>query len=665
MKLDISKYLKNYIRDKFQVYCDNLDQKEFVSLINTIALDTSFKSYSVDQVLKGEVDTIIDDLVDKYTEIRLVYLKNYIKDKFQLYCRNLGQEEFMSFVNAIVLDASFKSYDINRVLKGDTDSVIDDLVDKYAKVKLTNVWANFRTLCDYVKSVIVSRSKDMGGISDLLLENISRDIALSCATSTNSIDYSSFMNGSFDDIFLNNFETQCNVIWNSCFEHAKRTVENANIAIGVDNSSFDNLITSVISSMLSKYDINDIIKGMYDDQILKRFNFYYKKMSEAVQKHVTNVLYDMLNLVDIDEKKVISEMTKKAMETGEISALEIISGKKDRYIENFANSHKIVVVKPEVKSTDPVMYIYDFISKNNSTNLSDDELEKMANKINIDLNDKYRYTPNDILLGKHDNFIRILFNQYVMKRSSVKNDTTPEKIKHNTKKRRIQRSGCALMLLGVLAGSALVGGIGYTIVDHLSDQIEYNSAISYVSDTIDDYSYSPIFTIHNDEFKPTGDNVIDFYLDVRHLDDDNFNYLGFYRAYDYVRDNRLAVMDNMLKYVKTKVNDDTNLRGLNVSNSSYLSFVCDRLEDMGCEKITKDKYRSVVEAYEDIMRSQMDDIPYDYLDSEQKEIVNEIMELYREYSEECMIELAESLKEEKIVTLDKQDFAGLGSGRRM
>ena len=121
-----------------------------------------------------------------------------------MYYAAIHPQEFEEFVKNIALNSAIKERGLNAVLAGETDKIINGLVVEYAKLRLTNTWANFGSLCNYIKDIIVKTvEEDASKLNEATLNDIVREIALGVCVNSKK-EYSEYMIGSYDKIFLTN-----------------------------------------------------------------------------------------------------------------------------------------------------------------------------------------------------------------------------------------------------------------------------------------------------------------------------------------------------------------------------------------------------------------------------------------------------------------------------
>ena len=211
------------------------------------------------------------------------------------------------------------------------------------------------------------------------------------------------------------------------------------------------------------------------------------------------------------------------------------------------------------------------------------------------------YTDNQIVSSDMKNMVVSFIDDFFINRearieaarNSVKNNSSPSKIKAKRNKRMMNKSIATVLLFASLIG--LAGNGVYQMTTELRD-IKAKQNVTM----IDDHYYSNINTIYAESFEPTADNIISTFDEYGKFDNENFQYLGFYQAYRSVKQDRLYIMDNMLSEIRRDVRNDNSHRNLSsaiIYNGCYLDFMYDRLYEMGFEEITNDKYQDLLNDY--------------------------------------------------------------------
>ena len=130
----------------------------------------------------------------------------------------------------------------------------------------------------------------------------------------------------------------------------------------------------------------------------------------------------------------------------------------------------------------------------------------------------------------------------------------------------------------------------------------------------------------------------------------NYDYLGFYRAYENVRDDRLYIMDTMLNIARNEIvkkESGTEFQKNISSASCYLEFAIDRLEDMGCEEIKDQKYHNALFEYLKVKNEHPGDEVLQHMKNSDRRVIEDIMQKYQDYSSELLKEFGEIRQEQK------------------
>lgn len=602
------------------------------------------------------------------------YLKKYICSKYPMYYVKNNEKLFVSFIHKIAKDFLFterlanicdeEQISVSDALNdGKLDKTIDSLVDQYAQIEMTYVWANFGTLFNYVKDVVIRKASAAGELGLKTIDSICKDIAVSLIQN-NELDYSYYMNRAYDDILINHFDSRCEEICEKCYLYVKDIIKKSGINVGVDEKNYLYLIENVTINMLRERDADDILNRVCDEEVLKKFKAKLSGLRKSVKKHITTVLNQIIPLVGIPVDDVVRKITQMAMDTGEIDAQGLLNGKYDDFIENYANKRRL-----ENDPSNAIRYIYNRIKPMNVGVIPKETLMEIAAKICFILHDKHHFAYKDIEQGKHDSIISDVFISERIRYNSIKQKNIDRKIRHNTKKRKLSKTRLALLTLALGVSLSVVAAVGYGTVNLVQDVSE---AIQSIGDQrkinevnrIDDFDYSYIYIKTNDNVKPTALNALEFYSKLVEIGYDGmgYDYLGFYRAYDNVREDKLYIMDYMLSYVEMEAQKNPkysdflwNFKG----DTCFLDFACDRLYEMGFTEIRDDKYEAALNAYEYAKRNYSNEKPMDKVSDENKKIIQEIMNKYAEYSRRQEAALGQKLMDEPDVSIS------LISGRKI
>lgn len=255
----------------------------------------------------------------------------------------------------------------------------------------------------------------------------------------------------------------------------------------------------------------------------------------------------------------------------------------------------------------------------------------------------------DSLQGYGEKKANVSSELQFIRRNSVSEKEKDTKIQYQPKMRKMSRQSLLLLLSAI---SSFSQGLENVARDTKKFTEESKSKLKV--DEVDDFDY-PLRRYFGslEIFEATVQNVLDFYDKVSKYDNVNYNYLGLYRAYDHITHDKLAIMNGVLHILKKRVAADakySELYNKMLPNNSYLSFIYDRLCDMGCEEIQEEKYASVIGVYEGYLVDYPGEVSYELLTSHQKKLVNEILKLYGKYSEQYTIMLGTELRNEEELT---------------
>lgn len=426
----------------------------------------------------------------------------------------------------------------------------------------------------------------------------------------------------------------------------KNYVKNAiygNYSVAYSEDTLNYLVDVIVNKLMKSYTYDDLMRGKVEKEIGLIYEGAFSELCNKMREYVKSYLINsIMPLMDVREGEIAEKMVKAIMTGSKYNATDLFLGKYDTLIENSAMHYEQEAKKNRPNSA---TYIFKIILNEDET-LEDYVIQAYAAKIEQILRNRGLHA-SDIVSGKYDNEIVVLYRRIVMRNNSVKTDeaprkgNNPNKMKHTPNKRKWWFGQRFLIIVALLA-SLGIGSFGYAVVDGIVDGVKGHNAGQAVNN-FDGYSYTLIHTKYTDAYKPTAQNVLDFYSKVCEFGDSNYDCLGFYRAYSNVADNRLAIMDNMLSLVKNNARQNDKYSGLYnlIGNSScYVEFACDRLVDMGCEEIQNEKYAEAVAAYKDAkIDANGDEIPFNLLSKKDQRLIEKIMEMYREYSEQWQIEL--------------------------
>lgn len=631
MNLKISNYLHHYIQEKYPMYYEAITKKDFMSFVNAIASNPLFNKYSVDTIESGAKNDIIDKLVDQYARIQ-VYdvwennvcqnLKSYVLENFPMYCKFLDDSQLSLLLKSVVENDAFvnKKYGIPEILSGEVNELVDELVEQYVQLKLTDIWANYENLCNHIKKLIIDSKNDK------LFDDVNQELCLNERTLDSIVEKMAnvfiqgsekqinYMNRSYDQIFLINFDSFFDGIKEECRDYIEKYVDKAEINIS-NVIVREYLLDRVMNVILFEYDITDILSGEYDDKIVISYKECFNTMKEEVISFIKHYLVENIDFGDmlgISEDKIIAHFIND--NNFEESFIRMSSGKFGDDIRKYVMVEKKNALEGDNKT------------------------------------DRIEVVPSTLMTYDSD----------MRKENSVKSSkpNVPDRVKYNSRKRKMRKSLFTLLLVGTVTAASLgVGKVVYNRVDDFVGDVKYSSAVRQfeqfgVADS------DMIFTVHSDQYEEAVDNVIDFYTFCKRLGLNNPTEfcLGFNLVRNQVRsEDTLSVMDKLLDSVKSKVNSVSGMEDLkNAINDDtcFLSFAYDLLLEMDCDEIKKDKYYKLVTDYANAMNianGNPETTAYDYLSESNKKLASKMMDLYWEYSKDCAVELGNKINDNMYV----------------
>lgn len=545
------------------------------------------------------------------------YVKKYFKTRFPEKCLMLENEE----INNIVIEVckELKAYNRNLVLESRVDEVIFELLNGFVKKYRSKMWTDTINLENYVSEYI-------------------------------------------DKNFSSNRSSEIN----------------------------NYIIKQIVVELIPHYNLSKMKKGLFDNNIQllykEQVNKLYTKVYDEIYRKIANM--EIAFMPGFNNDKICSHLVRQIMEDGEFTILDDLHGKKyDDYIFRTIKRHLIAIEQRnreernlknnENLEINTIQYIYNvlFLRVDNEHNLSNEHMEECIKYIDerLRLPSKSRdrgLTPEEIISHKYDSEIVRYYNRYVMKMNSTASKQKPKKVKHQPKLRWIQKHLSVLLITATLIGIAGTGvyGVG-KLVDGFADgviaAVDDITNIKYdkVIDEFDNYEYSYIFSKDNDSVKPTAKNAVHFYEKVKDYNNENYYYLGFYRAYQNVRDHRLQIMDKMLGIVQLEVsqrNDRDSFYNSVAMSSCYLEFAMDRLYEMGFEEIKEDKYQKALNAYIDAKYTNFGSDPMNYVSDSNRKVIYEIMEKYQQYSDQILVELGVAVHADKDNSTNLTSLSGRG-----
>ena len=429
----------------------------------------------------------------------------------------------------------------------------------------------------------------------------------------------------------------------------KRNVENhirANNFVNCSDITFNVIVERVVSELFANYNYKELMDGKYDVKISSTYvrvvNELCMEMHSYIKKYI---IKNVCPLSNVNELEVTEALVRDIMNNAKYDAFSLFVGRYDSLIESRVAQYRIAY---EENRPDSLEYIYNYL-KENYTDLSVEELNQYSININDILRDRHIF-PEEIVSHKYDLIIAKMCGGFIMRRNSIVRDDAPKKIERKAKKMEIPKNLIVIILASILSVLLLLSAS-----KEMTRNIKLDNAQKQIS-MIDDFEYYGFHTIYNDQFEETAKNVLTFYDEFKDYGDENFYHLGFYRAYSSVRGyNRLAVMDHMLSIVSKEAAKNPKYKEFADSlgyNYYYIEYMCDRLYAMGYTEINADKYQEAVAAYASAAaQANEDQTPMDVLEAngEKKiiKVIEEIRDKYIEYSDDCVIELAQAVDGKK------------------
>lgn len=393
-------------------------------------------------------------------------------------------------------------------------------------------------------------------------------------------------------------------------------------------------VVSYQSLMNGNENIDKQISIQYEIILRDTVNKIYKYAKDYVMRNV----YPML---DIDEVEVSNDLVVKIMNDNKYNVVDLFTRKYDKMIEQMAYENR---KKNEQNKPNAYRYIKLFIIGLDDY-LEFDELNNLAFAIEETLRDD-RYNTKDIVEHKCDREIESMYNRYMMKKNSVYEEEKPKKIKRNPKNKKIQKGIATLLVLATLTG--VTGGVLHVAGKNLYRGIKDTKAdmtYNHISTVMSNNRYEYLFTKYNDGFEINMDYAVEDYNNYSKFGE-VYGYLGIYEMYKHVRTDSLAIMDSFMNDLWHKIYDKEYVTDMKISSTTFIEFAYDRLLEMGCEEVKKDKYVDAVNEYEhyrcfnnDSSKTTMDCI----LENDKKtaKTIYELMDLYHQYSAKYYKDLSE------------------------
>ena len=413
--------------------------------------------------------------------------------------------------------------------------------------------------------------------------------------------------------------------------------------------TLDMIIEEMCDLLMPAYSYNRMMDGRMDEEISSAYNLSLSCLCDRIRSYVsTYISNNIVLLTDINNVEVEDKVVNLVLNTKYINSLDLFMGRCDKRINDIAiknredNKSKRLSEMP-----DTIEYI-----KNVVEIYTEDKqlVNNIATRVDMDLRDD-GFNPNEIVSGKYDMKIRKMFNDYYHKSrhlfidNSIEQEDVPSKIEVVGGKKNINKIISELLIASTLLGVISYGGY------NVGKSIRNDKAMDNLK-KFDSHSYSGVNSIYGSSFEYTADNIVSTFNDYRNFNNDNFSYLGFYRAFRNAGSQKLYVMDNMMEEIKNNIymkEEHSDLMNILRSNGCYLDFIYDRLYDMGYIEIKENKYFELLSSYMKIMKEHKYKAPVEYLSASQQRLLNKVISKYEELSEQYLIEFGVLLDDRNVV----------------
>lgn len=445
--------------------------------------------------------------------------------------------------------------------------------------------------------------------------------------------------GSIINGYINNKHGQLRADYINLRSYVNQVIRNIQF-INYSEKTLDMIVEDICSMLIHRYNYNKLNDGIYDEEIMSCYNVSLSGLCERIRQYVNDYVCDKVKpLTDVDNVFVEDEVIRLLLTTNEINSFDLLLGRCDKKIYEIAvknreeNKTKRLAEKPDTLEYIESRILY--------PTLNIELLKQIIQKIDINLRDS-GLNPKEIVSGKYDSDIRTLYNEYYteslefsIRNNSVQRDNVPNKIKKDGKKINVPQAVSVVLTAGVLLG--LLSHGAYTVGKDIRANVAKKNLTS-----IDTYSYPAITSIYDGTLKLTADNIIKTYDDYSKFDNLNFSYLAFYEAFNSATQDEIYVMDNMLYEIKDNLAGNSlysDLMNELRTDSCFLDFMYDRLEDMGYTEIRDNKYYELLSAYLKAKNDHPHGNPINYLTDSQVRLLNKVKDKYEEFSEQYLVEL--------------------------
>lgn len=567
------------------------------------------------------------------------YVIEYVKKNYAEYAGLLFKGTMLSkgtLLSSVMNDVA-DTYSVNEIIDGKADYFIEMKINAILASDLRESYDDYNELYSHINSLLLMKYKDVwfknNANKDVFRQLVRDSIVDVCKLS--DYDYKLYLKPSKADLIIDDFINKSDKIYDDCFKRIVGILDRCGVKAGCNLKTYDVLLENVVYEMLESYNIIDIVNGSYDKEILKQYKLCLDKLKNEVSDYVKSVIYKIDLPFGIDVNTSVRNMTNSIFNVGEYNVMDLFNGKLDNYI---------VAAAKRVRKLDNIInarkYILKKITNMNSIEFTEKQLEAISDEILELLRNKYQFGLDMVVAGKCDDVIAKLFDKKKMVYASIEVDDKPRRVRHKSKKKKMPIQQKFLSIVGVIAILSVITPITYNAVE---GQVQYYSAVSSMEHYID-YSYPGIYSPDNNNVIPTAIKALDFYNNVKASGYDNgmFCYLGFYSAYDSVRQDKLYVMDEIYRraVIEACYDDEyIDIREEIRNDSCFLDFVARRLYEMGFVEIKQDKYVDAINAYKKAENNPDVEIPMnsDMISKEHKDVIEEIMKLYREYSKKYVL----------------------------
>jgi len=489
-------------------------------------------------------------------------------------------------------------------------------------------------------------------------------------------------------------------LYRYCFNFFREYDVNNNFSSDI----YDHIIKTIVVKMWMFYGGIKLDRVNFKYDLIRYYDDECKKVRSGTFQKVVDMINANLNITDmagleIDNANMMKYIVYRILSSEKRDFLRrlgyvindmdnvfpLTNDKMEQYVDNSLVWKKIKTYMKEyvdrttkkeqhdenMNEVDTVEYITDYIINNVDSTCSYDDLYNIAMEIDKGLR-REGLNSQDIMLVQNQGVIRSRYMKYKMKSNSVVSKDVPKKIRKRGFKRKFTDALLSLLVISTLLGSSTAIGLG---MYHVSEKDQTIKAVM----NYDNYNYGMITSIHDSLFDKTVNNIVDTYDDYSKFNNDNFKFLGFYRAFSSVNsqshrevvnatsipgredthtvysDQRLYVMDCMLDEVEQTISRDENKSNLYLQirkYDCYLDFIYDRLDEMGFDKINESKYIEALQEYKKEKREHPYKNPIDYMSSRNIKILENVVEKYEKYSDQCLLELGVVLREQNEIEVN-------------